>query len=263
MHFGNNLKNNPMVPIENAVNLIAYTAIQKFGVECPETMYQSVLKLKSHIVQIMNSDKSITKKYYAEIRFPKGDTSIEEVDYSYIERNGGNSEFSVVNIVELLESCNETFKINGRLPIIIPGLNGSNVDLDNNNAGIKPNVLIDLASSIIDVAKNIIDREGRVTVETFDTIFHETMQNIMEPTIIDALSDIKKILREELKSKVTKGRPAEITVKKVLAGISLADNFPGKLPFDEKPLYKAISGIKLLSKDRAEVVKIFKDLRKK
>jgi hypothetical protein len=153
---------------------------------------------------------------------------------------------------------------NGKLPVIITGLNDNIKPSCMDNTGIDSRTLTDLTTSIINIVKNIIDREGKITVETFDAIFVESMINVRESIVTDTLPEIKKILRDELKFKVTKGRPSAVTSKKVLAGICLADSFKGVISSEKTTaLIKEIKDIGLLKPDRAEVIEIFKEYRNK
>lgn len=252
------LKKNPMVIMSDAFDLLTQLYVAQNGLNYPETLNESINRTYKHIRSIMLSDESVTRKYYGVEYDQKGEEYIVEASEEYIKIRGYSPKHSLVNILELLASYNNDLIANGKQPLSELKSQVSNQD-NNNNVNV-----CEIAESITRIVMNVVNREGNIKVETFVSIFNEMTQDIKNDSIRLQLPKLKDLLRNLLDDKIAKGRISEVTEKKILAGIHLADKYKegDKLPQSSAPLIEDLKGFNLAKSDRQHVADIFFKYRK-
>lgn len=114
---GVKLLNNPVVLINDAINLIAHLAIKQFGLEPPESLKQGIDRWKYYVKNIILSTDTILKEYYYDFSENTGDGNIKRVDSDFIKEYGYDDEYSTVHIIQLLSHLNTELILNGKSPV--------------------------------------------------------------------------------------------------------------------------------------------------
>lgn len=244
-------KKNPMIPMSDALALLTQLTVANNVLNYPETLNEAVQRTYKHINAIMLSTKSVTKEFYAEEYDSHGNKYIFKPDEEYLKTVGYIVSESLVNILELLSAYNNDLIANGKQPLSDTICQKSNRDTMNTSD------LEELTLSIADIVINVVTREVKIKVETFDAIFNEATRGIKDEEIRLMLPEIKSLLRKQLDNQVTKGRIASVTDKKILAGIHLAEKYKGNKSPNCLELVSDINGFVLKKPDKKHVAEIY------
>lgn len=244
-------KKNPMIPVSDALALLTQLSVANNALSYPETLNEAVRRTQKHIQSIMFSTNSITKEIYAVEEDGYENEILFEPDEEYIKRYGYSKSDSLVNVLELLSAYNNVLIVNGKQPLsetMYQKTNGDTVNLRD---------LGELTKAIADIVMNIVDREDKIKVETLDAIFNEATNGIKDEAIRSRLPELKSLLREQLDDQITKGRISNVTDKKILAGIHLAEKYKGNKAPNCPQLVGDINGFMLKKPDKEHVAKIY------
>lgn len=254
------LELNPNVTMDTALKILANLSVFHLGLELDESFDQAIDRYGKLIGKLMLSDDRITKYYFTVCNEEDGRTVKFPVDQSYVNDNGPEMDISDVNILELMSCYNERLKSNGKEPIPLTMQNAEKAAVD----AIKVSDICEFANGLADAVINIVSREDKLKVDTFEQIIDETTSSIKGNVCAEALPEIKRLYRDKFDSFITKGRIKAVTDKKIQAALQLMENYKDtrKIP-DINKIILSIGGLKLCKNDRKQLVDTFLNYIKK
>lgn len=251
MDFKDIIDKEPMIMMDDAFNIISYATIIQHGMNYPDNLNDAQERIRGHLLHLALSQNAITKKYI--------DSNLGSVDDDYIGEFGVDTSRSLVNVKELLYVYNADRKANGAYPTKISKWVHTPNSVSSDFSAYSRSIL-ELASIVSRITRDAISRDEQLKVEIFDSIFNEATQRIQDKDILTLLPQVKTDLRTIVEYKIAKGRVSNVTDKKILAGIHLADKYRETAP-DMKQLIEDIGGFELNKLDKEHVVRIFKEHR--
>lgn len=260
MKFADSLKENPIVKMRTAIDILSHETVMQNGIDYGDTYYSCLNKYALLIRKTIINNKELTKEYKHSY---VGETPelLIEVDKN---QRGISLTNSTVNFEELLLLYNNELTKHGNETIVIYGFNDK-VNITAGNDEISKESLTGLVKAIAQVVEHTVCREDdKLINESFDAIFNEYTKDITEIKLQGFLSAAKDSLKEMFPEAITKGRPAKVIDKKIYAGIYLADKFKGEVYCDKDipRMYDALKGIRLSKYDKRHVVRIFSECKK-
>ena len=255
MDLQKRLELNPMVTIDTALKILAHSSVVYLGLELSESYCQAYDRYNSAIYNIMISNDSITKEFNATDTLADNKIITFKVDRNHIDEYGIRTDVSDVNILQLLEHYNESLKKYGKDTIALSVQHNTSKSYEDS---VTAKDVCELANCLADTVTNIVSRDDKLKVETFEQILSEATIGIKNDTFIKAIPEIKQSYRKKFDKFITKGRLSLVTVKKIEAAIQLMGNYMDtkKIP-ERKTMILNLGGFNLPKPDREQVVDVF------
>jgi len=251
------INSDPIMTIDTACSIIANAYIHQNGIPHTSNITDFINSLTLELEKLIELDKSIWRECRTKSPYDIETGSYIVVEEYCYEDYYCDTHYSVVNIVDLLNSYNSILKEYGIKEIEL---------ITNNNHPSCPDIhfatndIMELSEALSLAVKDLYNRDDKITNDLFDAIFAE-FTNRISYKFTKLLPNFKSYLRQLADDKFTTGRLSSITTKKIQAAIELAEWYKDK---DSKELsYNDIlerlkkSRIYLLKKDRNDVANIF------